>query len=399
MNADLNARGDEIVSSQSQLSEAKDAPKESSQAALQLETYQAENVSLKLATAARENELDEIQNHLHRHSSDNDFKLQALETEKNDLVQQIGDCEAKKVLVDQELNKLKAEHLDVVGNQVPKLTGEIKCLRKASNDKDVKFSALHEKYSQLVEANKKLESQIHRNLEQHLATMTAVRENFREQLAEGKSLLEQQKAELEETKRLLDEHKNDQKTELEDAKAHLVREQRAHHHTRGSLNVMTRKKNELESRIKILTCKEKTDDGLHQISAWEQFTDRGIQTDAVSDICACSDLAQKVKELQIEVRRRDCKLSNMERIAEHNPLKLDLEEAKTHLAREKRDHNRTRDSLNLMSRNMVEQKKKIEILSKNQYIPKEKTTIGTQANDEFSIVKVRTKKFHSKSLS
>ena len=51
-------------------------------------------------------------------------------------------------------------------------------------------------------------------------------------------------------------------------------------------------------------------DERRRLSAWEQFTNTEVQTDDVSEICACSELTVKVKELKIEVRKRLQDLNN-----------------------------------------------------------------------------------------
>jgi D-mannonate dehydratase len=48
--------------------------------------------------------------------------------------------------------------------------------------------------------------------------------------------------------------------------------------------------------------------------------------------------AKKVKKLQIEIRRKECKVSAIERMKQHDPIKLHLEDAKKALAKEQREH-------------------------------------------------------------
>jgi hypothetical protein len=137
-------------------------------------------------------------------------------------------------------------------------------------------------------------------------------------------------------------------------------------------------------------------DERRNLSIWERFTDTSVQTEAVSDICACSELTQKVKELQIEVRKRDCKISTMERLQKHNPLKVDLDEVKRALEKEKREHYQTKSNLESLSRNLLKLENKIEVLSKNQIVKVEKVDKSMQSASESLVEKVEVDQLERK---
>lgn len=143
----------------------------------------------------------------------------------------------------------------------------------------------------------------------------------------------------------------------------------------------------VEKNVERKNRRQSVHDERRRLSVWEQFSDAAVQTDAVSEICACNELTKKLKDLQIEGRRKDCKLSNMERMAQHNPLKLDVDELKKSLAREQREHNHTRSSLDAMSRNVHKLEVKIEALHKNP-IPKKEVTNSTSQTDDTVVDKV-----------
>jgi hypothetical protein len=334
----------------------------------------------------------------------------------------VGASEAKKAVVEQELQKLKKEHLNVIETQLPQLQKEVATLKNLSDENDIKYSVLDEKFSQLCEANVELENDMaqlreqqkpnhesllesNEKLEQKLKTLTEQltlqsTENVNSaktlfSLKEERDSLEQQ---LEEAKRLLEEQKKQpaRKTASPDAREkrsfdELFVSQNQQLLLEGHRSTPTRAS---EKNVERKNRRQSVHDERRRLSAWEMFTNAESQTEDVGDICACSELTKKVSDLQIQLRLKDCKISSMERVALHNPLKLDLDDAKKALVREQRDHNHTRGTLDVMSRNMTKMELKVEVLSKNQKIVKETITVSTQATDDLMVQKVKKLLFY-----
>lgn len=155
----------------------------------------------------------------------------------------------------------------------------------------------------------------------------------------------------------------------------------------------------LEKNIERKTRRQSVHDQGRRLSAWERFSNAEAQTDAVSEVCACSELAEKVKELKIEVRLKECKIGTMDQMAKHNPLKLDVDDLKKALAREKREHHQTKSSLEKMSRNAHKFQNEAEAMAKSQTVPKETTSKSTQASDQATVRKVSGALDYPKSLN
>ena len=317
----------------------------------------------------RTDECDEIKTRYRRRSCDNDKKIQNLEVEKNKLIQEIGAVQAQKATVEQELQKLKIES-QTYEQKFQKLQEQVTFWTNTSSDNDVKYTLLDEKHSQLVERIQNDEAGEHQ-----ISSLNATIETLRTELETLKIQMEERKKF--EAQRSSPEARRGGNDLFASQNQQLILE--------GFKSTPTRAIEHFNERK---TRRQSVHDERRRLSVWERFTNCETQTDAVSEICACSDLTQKVKDLQIEVRKRDCKISVMERMANHNPLKLDLEDLKKSLTREQREHNATRGNVESLERSIAKLEIKIEALSKNQIVAKQLIDVGTQAIDENLIDKV-----------
>lgn len=394
--------------------EARDANERSKNLQTSLSKLDAENTNLKSKLhivgeetdllkkqlKERSDECDEIKTRFRRRSCDNDKKLQTLENEKDLLVQQIGAVEAMKAAVECELQRVKAEHLHLVEHQVPKLHDENERLKSESADNDLKFAILDEKYSQLCETYQKVEDELRKQPKQQFNAVMKTNERLEKEIFALNDKITQQVSEnfvhnktianlRDERDSLMlevDALKKKKSMSPEKKKGDLFASQNQQLLMEGFKSTPTRA---VERNYERKNRRQSVHDEHRRLSVWEQFSNAEVQTEAVSEICACSELTQKVKELQIEVRKRDCKLSTMERMAQHNPLKLDLDDAKKALTREQREHQQTKFTLDSLSRNVVKLEAKIEALSKNQIVEKEKSAKAMQTDGEVFIEKVR----------
>lgn len=345
----------------------------------------------------RTSECDEVKTLYRRRSCDNNKKLQNLELEKTELVQKIGAIEAQKAIVEQELKKLNAEHLLVLEN-LPVLQAENERLKHESHDNDIKYAIIDERFCQLSELNQKLSSEV--------AELRKVQKPQFNSMMKSNELLERQVESLKEkismqcnensiTNNKLSEERDALSLQVEELQRNTrkqtspdSREKRISSELYVSQNQQilleghrTTPARAVEKNVERKNRRQSVHDERRRLSVWEQFVEVEVQTDPVSEICACNELTTKVKELQIEVRRKDCKILNMERMAQHNPLKLDVDELKKSLTREQRDHNQTRSSLDAMSRNVHKLEVKIEALNKNQVIKKEQVNSTSQTEE------------------
>lgn len=95
-------------------------------------------------------------------------------------------------------------------------------------------------------------------------------------------------------------------------------------------------------------------DDNRRLSLWEKFQNAETQTDANSETCACCDLREKLKKITTELKIKECKINNMERMAAANPLKFDLQQAQADLDKERRAHAKTKESVDEANRKIAE---------------------------------------------
>lgn len=355
----------------------------------------------------RTDECEAIKTRIRRRSKDNDKKLLNIEKENADLVQSVGAIEAEKSILDQEFQNLKSEYLQVI-EQMPKLQAEVLHLKIASNENDMKYSVLDEKYSQLDERKQQLEILIEELKKQSKPQFNTI--------IKANDSLER---EIQMLKQKLDEKTSDNLislqtiVELRVERDNLMREIEAMKklstkkpaspdaREKRAVNELYVSRNEqlllegaptptraVERNVERKNRRQSVHDEHRRLSVWERFTDSEAQTDAVSEICACSELTQKVKELQIEVRKKDMKLLNLDRLIQHHPLKLDVDELKKSLAREQRDHYQTKANLDTMTRNVKKLELKIEKTTSNKAIKRETVNTSSQTTEITVVNKV-----------
>lgn len=354
----------------------------------------------------RTGELDEIKIRYRRRSSDNERKLQLLDLEKSELVQSVGAVEAEKATIQQELHKLTSDYNQICKEQVPQLRAENDCLKKASSEKDTSYAILDEKYSQMSEINRKLEvevSELQKSSKPKFDSVIKANDRLERDIQSLKEeIAKKTNADTDNLQTIAElREERDGLLKLVETKkvsslktSPKVREKRASNDLYVSRNQQlliegaptpTRS---VERNVERKNRRQSVVDERRRLSNWERFTDAEVQTDAVNEICACSELSQKLKELQIELRKKDCKISNMERMAKHNPLKLDVEDLKKTLAREQRDHHQTKASLESMARNIHKLEAKIEALNMIRIPAKEMKHNSSQTKEENFVNKV-----------
>lgn len=319
------------------------------------------------------------------------------ETNRN--FQLINDLEAKKKALEVELAALKQQQLVIDDNHIASLQKKIEQLANESNDNDMKYAILDEKHSQLLELNSKLEAELEvlrKQSKPQFDSVLKMNERLEREVEQLNEKIAQQVSETFvhnktiadlriELERLL-KQTDEQKKVVKKVSSPDIRE-------RGSSDLYPTQKQQMliergtPSRASDHNSERKyrrqnAHDERRRLSAWEQFTDASTQTDPVSDICACSELTKKVKDLQIEVRKRDCKISTMEHMSQHNPLKADLDEAKKSLTREQHEHKRTKSKLDAMFQTVPKLEMKIDELSKNQAIKKEVAVRSCQTSSD-----------------
>ena len=388
-----------------------------------LSTIDAENTNLKSKLIIIEEEMktlqsqlkerteeyDEIKNRYRRRSFDNDKKLQNIESEKSELVQRIGAIEAEKSIIQQELQKLKSEHFQVVENLKSQLKSENEKLKVASSENDMKYSTLDEKHSQLIELNQKLEAEIDKLQKQQKPQLNSIIK-VNERLEHDVNAFKEQIAQI--TNELSISHKTitDLRVErdgliqqVEEIKKTSIKKLATSPDTREKrmsdelyvsrnqqllLEGVPTPTRAVERNVERKNRRQCAHDEHRRLSNWERFTNTEVQTDNVSEICACFELNQKLKDLQIELKKKDLKLKNMERLALHNPLKLDVDDLKKSLTREERDHQQTKANLEAMGRNVFKLEAKVEALKKNQIIEKNVISSSCQTVEETLVKKV-----------
>lgn len=361
-----------------------------------------EGAKLQKQLEERIKECDEIKIRLRRRSSDNDKKMQCLEKEKSELVQQIGAAEAEKATIGSELRKLN-ENYAAMKDSNSKLQSEIDRLKMASDDNDLKYASLDEQLSQLQELKQSLEAEIEvLRQQQKPQFMSVMKANER---------LEQENSQL---NGIISAHVSEAFTlnkTIADLREELLKNQRVPTASKPTTPEPSSSRQcdelyvsqnqqilmdahrltpsrALEKNVERKTRRQSVHDQGRRLSAWERFSNAEAQTDAVSELCACSELAEKVKELKIDVRLKDCKIQTMDQMAKHNPLKLDVDDLKKALARERREHYQTKSSLETMSRNALKLQNEAESVAKSQAVSKETTSKSTQASDQAAVRRV-----------
>lgn len=350
------------------------------------------NVRQQLTESSKE--CEEAKNRLRRRSSDNDKKLQALEVSKRELVQQIGAVEGIRAHVEQELRQLQSEYSKVTEQQFPKLRAEINEFKESKNKSEDLRQKLEQEIAKLRKELSSSESQLDymRKTSDGLKTENELLSKRIGQLnadsikaiAELSNERDKLIIEINILKSLSSKPPSPENRGSTRKSTDLYASQ----NQQLLLEARTPPARALERHLERKNRRQGAHDERRRLSSWERFTDTGVQTDAVSEICACSDLTEKVKELQIQVRQKDCKIQTMKRMAEHNPLKLDVEEQKRLLLKEQRSHNHTKATLNEMICTVADLEHEMLTVSKKS-LKKEMTSQSAQTTDFDLVEKVR----------
>nr|CRK86360.1 CLUMA_CG000131, isoform A [Clunio marinus] len=327
----------------------------------------------------RTEECEQIKLRQKRRSTDTEKIILGLEKENSKLTQTIGEIEAKKVITEKELKRLQSEY----SNDVENLQIENEKLKIECSDNDVKYTILDETLSQLREEKSKLEMELMKSNKSLDKQITELREMTARKELENSNLLKTitkltedhealfyQFEELKKSKKSSPEKRN----ELFASHNELLVLDGPH---RGTPKRSTEKECQRKHR------RQSVHDDNRRLSAWERFSSVDTQTDNVSEMCACSELTAKVKELQIEVRLRECKISTLERFERHNPLKLDLDDAKKMLAKEQREHKQTKSKLETISRKLSDCEIELKELEKVAKLLKEENKSSQKHGDNF----------------
>lgn len=324
-----------------------------------------------------ETEFEEAKTRLRRRSFDSRSKTDALEAKINDLMKQLGETEAFKLGTENELKRLKVEF--------SKACEERDQLKVASDENDVKFAVLDEKYSQLSESKLKLESELKSlklSVDQYKKEIESLNaqvsqhmsENFTHsktvgELREKCEFLTQQ---LEDKKKLSVSPRPRRSNEIEAETVFNLQHKQLVAETNSGTPVRAQRSNQERK-----TRRQSVYDDNRRLSAWERFQSIETQTEAVSNLCACAELAEKLKKVTIDLKIRDCKIANFERMANAHPLKIDLKQAQTDLDKERRAHAKCQESLDAANRKIME-------LAKNQKGKTEHVTRSVQVGKSMS---------------
>lgn len=289
--------------------------------------------TLKEQIATKTMECSELKTRYRRRSEDNVRKVQELEKLNSKLLQDVGAAEAMKISAQQNVQRLAEEYNATMA--------ELKSLQEKLNDNDMKYAILDEKYSHLCSINMNLESQL----------MDKITESSKHN--ERIKILELEISELNEKISLHtseNEIKSQMVHELRQKCEKLVEEVKECQFKpkKSSSPVQNRRSDEKElfslhvpdgptagtpartvrSNIDRKSRRQSCYDERRDLSAWEMTQSESTQTDPNNDLCACNDLNRKIKDLQIEIRLKDSKIANTQRMANVNRFKYELEDAK-----------------------------------------------------------------------
>ncbi|KAG5674439.1 hypothetical protein PVAND_004410 [Polypedilum vanderplanki] len=127
-----------------------------------------------------------------------------------------------------------------------------------------------------------------------------------------------------------------------------------------------------------------------RLSTWELISSVETQTENVDDICACKENAEKIKELELEIRRKQIIINNNELMAKCNPLKVDLADIKMKYEREMRNNKLLKTSMESLEEELAKFRSQQHLTSQNlnlssQYVAK--TEYNKLFNEKISLEK------------
>lgn len=299
----------------------------------ELKSLKKEVQAIKEQLRVKSIECEDLKTRYRRRSEDNGRKLQELEMANNKLLQDVGAAEALKNSIENDFKKLKDEH--------SRILNECNALMNKNNDNDMKITILAEKNSQLVSLNSELENRLKekinvesrkndvvKKLEKEIVhlnekigqtfTENSVKDQLIEELREKcEKLIEENKFKPKKSSSPSHNRRSDEK-ELFGAQHRQIQDETNHGTPARTLR----------SNIDRKSRRQSVYDERRDLSAWELMSSESTQTDPVDKMCACNDLSEKIKELQVELRIKDSKIANAQRMANVSKYKYELEDAK-----------------------------------------------------------------------
>lgn len=299
---------------------------------------------MKAALDLKATECADARLRLRRRSQDNMHKQQELESKNHALIQQLGEIEALKLNADVEIKRMKEEH------------------KKASDENDLKFSVLDEKYAQLCEINQKLEAQLKApkenkfkveidRLNAELTTQMSLNfinaktvgelrqkcEDLTQQLHPGTVVVKKiSSSPNNPTQRRSSEHEDE---------TFALQHKKLFTETNSGTPVRAQRSNNERK-----TRRQSVVDDRRRISVWEAQLCAETQTDIFNDECACCELRMQVKELKTQIRVNECKISNYERLSK--VAKADVKQAQMEMERGTREQAKVKENYELEIANL-----------------------------------------------
>lgn len=275
-------------------------------------------------------EIDDMRIRTRRRSQDNDRKVQDLEMAKSKLTESVGSIQAEKASIENELKKLKELNSKAL---TEKRSHDEKCTKM--NEKNTRLEAELAEHKAVSEAymnnykaeNERLKKEVEllgesfaqnstENYKKDI-TIKELREkcdNLAQEIEYMKYQPKKSSSPVVANRRSGEEFEND---------AFALQHKQLHIETNHGTPVRT-----MRSHLDRKNRRQSVHDERRRLSTWELTDTAETQTDPVTDMCACNDLLGKIKQLQIELRKREITIANSERMEKCNPLKLDLAEMK-----------------------------------------------------------------------
>ncbi|XP_070496798.1 uncharacterized protein [Chironomus tepperi] len=318
-------------------------------------------------------ECDELKTRYRRRSEDNERKINELEMANTKFLQEVGAAEALRTSIENDLKKLKEEY-----DQVHK---ENNLLKEQNNNHDMKYTILDEKYSQLSATNMKLQekvtelqkiiecknNEVIKKLEKEIIELNAkLRQKSTENESKG-TIIQELNQRCEMLIKEVDEKQTKSKKSFSpshrrsDEKELFAPQHILHLDSNGHATPSRAVKSNIDRK----TRRQSVYDERRDLSAWELTQSESTQTDPVDKLCRCDELDEKIRELRIEIRLRDSKIANNQRMANVNIYKYQLEDAKLECQKEKRENSKLRDVIENIEEKLRHAKSKIQELERN----------------------------------
>ncbi|KAL7044909.1 hypothetical protein ACKWTF_002101 [Chironomus riparius] len=333
-------------------------------------------------------ECEELKIRYRRRSEDNERKHNELEMANTKLLQEVGAAEAIRTSIENDLKKMKEEY--------DQIRDYNKSLKEENNNHDMKYTILDEKYSQLSAINLKLEEKV-KDLKKIIESKNnEVIKKLEKEIIELNAKLWKKTTENESKAAIIKElnqkcellvkevEENQLKTKKSFSPPHRRSDEKELFAPQHMLNVdSSTPSRTVKSNIERKTRRQSVYDERRDLSAWELIQSNSTQTDPVDKLCRCDELDELIKELRVELRFRDIKIANNQRMANINIYKYQLEDAKLEYQKEKRENNKLRDIKENLEEKLHSAKSKIQELERSK---RSLEGISKSAQTEYNVI-------------